>query len=125
MDLQCREIGEVAAGIVAGAGARRLGEILDRALRDAERDAGDAEGEQADRRQPVQHRRVDLAARVGAAGDPLDREAAVIRDEHVVDRDILAAGAGQADHVPGVDDRVIAGRQQEDARLVRARSPRR
>ena len=61
---------------------------------------------------------IDLAARVGAAGDLLDGDAAVGRDEHVVDRDILAAGAGQADHVPGVDDRVVAGRQQEDAGLA-------
>ena len=49
---------------------------------------------------------------------------AVVRHEHVLDRDILAAGAGEADHVPGVDDRVVARRQQEDARLGCRRSPR-
>ena len=47
----------------------------------------------------------------------LDRQRAVIRHKHILDRDIFAAGAGEADHLPGIDDRVVARRQQEDARL--------
>src|SRR5437016_7439176 len=102
------KIGEVAPGVVARAGAHRLDEILDRPLRDAERYAGDAEREQADRRQLVQHRMIDDAARVRTAGDLLDGERAIFRHEYVVYRDILAAGAAEADHVPGIDDRVVA-----------------
>src|SRR5205085_7286460 len=105
------EIGEVGRGGAAGARRRRLREILDRALGDAERYAGDAEREETDRRQLIQHRGVDAAARVGAAGDLPDRDGTVFRHKHVVDRDILAAGAGEADDLPGIDDREIAGRQ--------------
>src|ERR1700735_5242863 len=94
--------------------------MLDRALGDAERDAGDAEREEADRRKLIEHRRVDLAARVGAAGDLVDRERAVAGDEDILDRYVLAARPGEADDVPGVDDRVVARRQQEDARTALA-----
>ena len=92
--------------------------MLDRAAGDAERDAGDGKGEQADRRKLVQGPGIEFAAAIGAALDPLGGEGAIGRHKHIGNFDILAAGGGEADHLPGVDDRVVTRRHQEHARLA-------
>src|SRR6516162_5938740 len=97
---------------------RRFVAILDCAPGDAKQNASDGEPEQTDRWQLIQRPRVELAASIGAALNPLDGEGPVSRNKHVGDLDIVAAGAGEADYLPRVDDRVVAGGHQEHARFV-------
>src|SRR5215469_12471263 len=94
--------------------------MLDGALRNAERNPRDAEREEADRRQLIQHRGVDRTSGVWPTSDLVDRQRAVFGYQDVLDHDVLAAGAGKADDLPGVDDRVVLGRKQEDARACAA-----
>src|SRR5205085_8365076 len=61
---------------------------------------------------------VQFAAPIGAALDPLGRESAICRYKNVVDLDVLAAGSGEANDVPGVDDCVVARRHQKHAVLA-------
>src|SRR6266478_5073921 len=61
MDLDIGEIGDVSAGIGAEPVAGRSGEMLDRAAGDAERDAGDGKGKQADCRKLIQGPGIDFA----------------------------------------------------------------
>src|SRR5205814_6870242 len=59
-----------------------------------------------------------FAAPIWAALDPLGRESTIGRNKNVFELDVLAAGAGEADHVPGVDDRVVARGHQKHAVLA-------
>src|SRR5258705_211104 len=77
VDLDIGEIGDVFAGISAEPVAGRHGEMLDGIAGDTERDAGDGEGKQADGRQLIQGPRIDFAAAIGTALDPLGGERAV------------------------------------------------
>jgi hypothetical protein len=56
------------------------------------------------------------------AEEPVDRTVgAVFGNEHVIDDDVMAAGALQAEHLPSIlVDRIVATRQQEGAHLRRS-----
>src|SRR6185312_12309077 len=109
------EIGHALARISAEPRPRRGDVLLERALGDAEGRARDDEGEEGEPRQAEDRRSIDGAAGTGTALAGLGREGAVLGHEDVVDDDILAAGAGEAAHIPGVDHRIVAGGQQEYA----------
>jgi len=77
-------------------------DVLQRALRDADRDAGDPEGE--DRRQGHAQQRLVQARRVREGqARPLGP------DEHVVGTQMMAAGAAQPRDRPGVVDLDLLG----------------
>src|SRR5215471_7482180 len=50
--------------------------------------------------------------------DPFDGEGPVSRNKNIGALDILATGVGEPNHLPGVDDRIVAGRHQKHARFV-------
>src|SRR6516225_9152778 len=62
--------------------------------------------------------RVELAASIRTPLDPFDGEGPVSRNKNIGDLDIPATGAGEPNHLPGVDDRIVAGRHQKHARFV-------
>ena len=98
-------------------GARRLEIILERALRRADRDRGEAGRDVAQHghgeRRVV---RIELGAGRAARGRLGKGQHAMRRHEHVVEHERLAAGPGEADHVPGVVDRIILRRGEEKRR---------
>src|SRR5499427_630317 len=102
MLLDIREVGNVPAGVRTEPGTGRFREVLDRASGDAERDAGDGKAKKAHRRQLVQGPRIELAAAIGTPPDPLGGESPIGRSEHIANLDILAAGAGESNHLPRV-----------------------
>nr|WP_293259006.1 hypothetical protein [Nannocystis sp.] len=95
-----------AAGLLVG---REREQCVEGVAGDAEADRGDASGEGSEEGLAVE-RGVD---RRGGQ----QREAARVRDDELVDRDIVAAGAAQPAGVPGVVDLELVALEQQTAQL--------
>src|SRR5690242_7810622 len=81
----------------------------------------DRKDEKVDRRQFVQSLGIDLAGPIGAALEALGGEERPVRgNKDIGDLDILAAGAGEADHLQGVGDRLNRPPTPKNMRGARA-----
>ena len=105
------QVGGAARGFVGG----EVDELVDRTPRDAGGDADFVIGEAGEEGHAVKGAVRDEAL-VGDGGD------VVVRDEDVVDGDVMAAGAAQAADFPGIDDaELVAGDEhlaEKDAAVV-------
>ena len=84
------------------------GEVVERAAGVAQCGGADREGEVAEDGEPVQ-RAVDARA-------VEEREHALGRHEQLVGDGVVAAGAAQAERVPGVEHRELGARDADDPR---------
>ena len=95
--------------------AGELDEIVNRGARVAHRGRGDAGREEPERRESVQ-RPVDQR--------PVKyRDHPLIGDEDVIGDRVVAAGAAQAEGVPGVEDLKLCGGQRDHGRTVLEQAP--
>ena len=82
-------------------------------VRHADDRRGDGAGEDRVERQLVEVGGVLLLTRAEAAAGVAHRQRERVGHEDVLDHDVVGAGAGQADHVPDVVDRVVLARHHE------------
>ena len=92
-------------------------DLVERAMRRAQRRADEAVRERREQRQAEQIVGIRGSAGRAAVAREHDVEHAVLGHQGVLHDDVVAAGGGEPDHVPGVLDRVLLARQEHEVLL--------